>query len=359
MNKITTVSLFCGGGGLDLGFSALPEIDLVLSTDIDPHSCNTILMNQRKKCFPCHPVITEDIFCLTGDRIKSISSCSQIDLVIGGPPCQSFSVAGKRNADGETLLNKFCEIVQDLNPQVFLLENVPGLKTVKKGSVFYALMNKLNAIGNYACSYYELQAADFGVPQQRKRLFIVGTQKKSSSPLVIKPLFQESFSPLFSEKDLPIWRNTRDALKGLPTNPPIDQRLASVNGHFARQHTEKMRTLYNNLKPGERPVSGPRCNRANINKPAFTVMSASSGGGGNTQIHPFEPRMMTPREIARIQSFPDWWEFSGKRSHMIRQIGNAVPPLMAYNIAIAILFHLTGIVSQHRGEQVLGLHYQD
>ncbi len=328
----TLISLFSGGGGLDLGLEAA-GFETLLATDIDAHSCKTLrrgaqlAKTKRKPFLKSATVLEADITQVTAAEIMRQANVKrgEIDLLAGGPPCQAFSVFGQRKGVDDPrgrLLEEYLRILSEMQPRAFMLENVFGLLTISGGAVFRQLCTKLESPGNgvrYTLSTFRLNAADYGVPQHRDRVFIIGSREGKKlcaiPPICAAP---NKSSDLFL---LP-QRTVRDALRGLPR---LGERLSN---HTSREHSKRIIERYKSLKPGERD-SKTRINKLDLSKPSFTIIVGSDKCGGKGHVHPIEPREVSPRESARIQTFPDWWEFSGTSRHPIRQVGNAVPPLLA------------------------------
>jgi DNA (cytosine-5)-methyltransferase 1 len=183
----------------------------------------------------------------------------------------------------------------------------------------------------YELSVFRLNAADYGVPQSRDRVFIIGNRegKKLNS---IPPICSVDAEGKVSR---PPHRTVTDAFRGLP---PLGEKLQN---HTSRDHSERIIERYTNLKYGERD-SKTRINKLDPKRPSYTIIVGSDKGGGKGHVHPFEPREVSPRESARIQTFPDWWAFSGTSRHPIRQVGNAVPPVMAAMIGRELMKHFFG-----------------
>ncbi|WP_022964109.1 DNA cytosine methyltransferase [Halopseudomonas pelagia] len=328
------VSLFSGGGGLDLGLEA-SGFETVFATDIDYHSCQT-LQNSKEFCkskgipfLKSASIRQADVTELTSQEVMEAAGVlkGELDLMAGGPPCQAFSVFGKRRGVNDPrglLAYEYLRLISDIQPKAFIFENVFGLFTIDGGETFKQLCKKLEAPGkdvNYTLSVFRLNAADYGVPQFRDRIFIVGSRdgkKLSSIPKICTQspsLVDESLG-----KFLP-YRTVTDGLRGLP---PLGEKLAN---HTSRKHSERIIERYKNLAFGERD-SKTRINKLHPEKPSYTIIVGSDKGGGKGHVHPTEPREVSPRESARMQTFPDWWSFSGTSRHPIRQVGNAVPPLL-------------------------------
>ncbi len=327
MKKLNVLSLFSGGGGLDLGFAAA-GYSIFSSTDIDDYSCKTLRLNAGKKEFFDHINITQaDLTKTNSDKLLSgvKSKRKKIDVVIGGPPCQAFSVFGKRGGMNDprgNLVWDFIRIIKEVNPTVFIFENVAGLKTIHNGTLYTNLLESLTISGEYVVSDHNYEMANYGIPQFRNRIFFIGWKKGKRIPPMI-PSHGEAGS-----FDVHPFVTVKKALKGLP-KLGIKKTLPN---HIGRKHSLRIINRYENLKFGERD-SITRINKLNPTRPSFTIIVGSDAGGGKGHVHPIEPREVTPRESARVQTFPDWWEFSGTGRHVIRQVGNAVPPLFAAQLA--------------------------
>jgi DNA (cytosine-5)-methyltransferase 1 len=342
--RLTTQSLFSGGGGMDLGFSAA-GFSILCSTDSDEHSCRTLELNKGKKqYFRKSVVIQKDIQQLYAEDIlrKANLSTSNIDLIIGGPPCQAFSVFGRRKGLDDprgNLVWEYLRIVKDIKPQTFVFENVSGLKTIHNGSFYDDFIEALSLDGEYKVSAHSYDVASFGIPQFRSRVFFIGHRGGKEVPPMMPTHGAED---LFTEPYVTV----NQALANMP-KPGIDSELAN---HIGRNHSQRIIDRYRGLQFGERDPK-TRINKLHPNRPSYTIIVGSNAGGGKGHVHPYDPREVTPRESARLQTFPDWWEFYGTGRHVIRQVGNAVPPLFAAILANHIKKHIFEIDS--------GLHYDD
>ncbi len=327
MAKINTLGLFSGGGGLDLGFS-VAGFGSIFSSDIDPFSCETLTVNQGKKNYLSrHPVVCEDINNVSYKTIRKQIGTKDIDFIIGGPPCQAFSVFGKRKGLDDprgNLVYEYARIIREIEPEGFLFENVAGLKTIHDGTLYSELFETLSIEGKYAISAHEYEVADFGIPQFRRRVFFIGTKANKSIPQM-----EATHTPPNSVFNAHKPFNTVSSiLVDLPTPITDWKSKPFLNGHVGRKHSQRIIDRYKLLSFGERDHK-TRINKLNPERPSYTIIVGSDAGGGKGHVHPYEPREVTPRESARIQTFPDWWEFYGTGRHVIRQVGNAVPPLFA------------------------------
>jgi DNA (cytosine-5)-methyltransferase 1 len=325
VKKHKLVSLFSGGGGMDLGLEAA-GFETVFATDIDFHSCITLengkkAAKERGDPFLQSAVIKQiDILQLEPSELMSLANIKpgEVDLLAGGPPCQAFSVFGKRKGTEDPrgqLFLEYLRVLAELKPKSFVFENVFGLLTINGGEIFKEICSSLESPGgntHYELSVFRLNSADYGVPQYRDRIFIIGSSegKKIDS--------------------IPTICTVTDAFRNLP---PLGQKLAN---HTSRDHSDRIIARYQNLKFGERD-SKTRINKLDPQRPSYTIIVGSDKGGGKGHVHPFEPREVSPRESARIQTFPDWWAFSGTSRHPIRQVGNAVPSLLAAMVGREIL----------------------
>ena len=267
----------------------------------------------------------DDAMDLTAEKIRCLAKTKgDVDLIIAGPPCQAFSIMGKRQSLDDPrgrLTIKYFELVSGLRPKTFLFENVPGLMTVNHGEDFSNLLEFIESETGYRLYRTKLNASDFGIPQERERIFIVGFRPDISCESFSFPT--SATGPLHNQ---------------LPDKMPSKFALESVEGlpnQVIRVHTEAVRKRFEAVPQGGRD-RGSYSDRLRPDMPSGTVMIGSSAGGARPFIHPYEPRALTVRETARLQSFPDWYEFSGSRTEQYRQVGNAVPPLLAYEILSAI-----------------------
>ena len=289
------ISLFCGAGGMDLGFVKAGH-SIVWANDNDPDSCLSY-----EKYFGHKPV------CKDIEKVPS-SEIPKGDVVIGGFPCQGFSVANpyrhvkdKRNK----LYLELLRVIKDKQPKYFVAENVTGLLSIGNGEVIKMIMKDFKE-ARYKAQYKVLNSADFGVPQKRMRVVILGTREDITNRI---------WHPKPTHKNH--WSTVRNAISDLPE--PSDS--CKIPNHHGTSHKVKINGFMGNRK-------------TDWNKPAPTIVGRGGGTGGPVIIpHPNLKRRMTVRECARLQSFPDNFVFYGSKSSQYRQIGNAVPWPLAYNIA--------------------------
>jgi DNA (cytosine-5)-methyltransferase 1 len=317
-NGLGYVSVFCGGGGLDLGFAAAGFKPL-FSSDVVPAYCDTISRNLGG-----HLVEPHDITELAGKTVRRRIG-EPVDVVIGGPPCQSFSILGDRKSTSDPrgqLAYKYAGFIQEIGPKAFLFENVPGILTVNKGKDWSDLLAYFESETKYHIKWTRLNAVWYGVPQYRQRVIALGFKSKIHADKFRWPQAAYSESPDQAEigRSRPRFAALAfDELDGLPN-------------HILREHCERVRLRYSQVEPGGRDRKD-HTDRVHPDRPSGTVLVGSGAGGGRPFIHPVDHRHITVREAARLQSFPDWWDFAGGPTAAYRQVGNAVPPLMAKAIA--------------------------
>lgn len=298
------VSLFSGAGGLDLGFVKAGH-QIIWANDLYEDAVETYRANLGNH------IICEDISQIPSDDIPNC------DIVIGGFPCQGFSVANmKRYEDDErnVLYKELIRVIKDKRPKFFVAENVKGITNLAKGKVFEMILNDFKTL-DYNVNYKILNAADFGVAQTRIRVIIVGVRKDIH--------YEYEFPKETHEKEgnygLNKWVSVGELMRTIP-NPDEPNDLPN--------HVYSKYKLQFNGYLGHRPLDP--------NKPAPTVTARGDNKGGVVILpHPNGERRMSCREVAAVQSFPIDYEFKGNNSSIYRQIGNAVPPLMACAIASA------------------------
>ena len=357
--SFTLIDLFAGAGGLTLGFTEEfgHTFRPAWANDWDAAAAATYSANFGTHCFH------GDIHSLFADPTIEIP---EADLVIGGPPCQGFSLLNKqRNGDARReLWRPFLEVVSRAGARAFLMENVPQLL----GSHEHRLIQtEAEALG-FRLASAKLLAADYGVPQTRTRAFILGVQ--DVDPHDVFPPKKTHLSPdansdYHTETATP-WRTVRDAIDGLPAPVGVEIRRDEpppLDLHFGRNPTAKSMARYRTI-PEEgmnrfdlqrlAPHLTPDCwirkktggtdlfGRLWWDRPAFTIRTEFFKPEKGRYLHPVEHRPITHREAARFQTFPDSFKFRGKKIEIARQIGNAVPPSLAARIADSVYAALVG-----------------
>jgi DNA (cytosine-5)-methyltransferase 1 len=348
--KLKVVDLFSGCGGLSYGFEQA-GFDVILGIDNWEDSLKTFAIN--------HPNSKTFLANLGESSVASICkknglSKGNIDVIVGGPPCQGFSIAGKRdhNDPRNSLYKAFVDFVRYLKPTLFILENVPNLVSMSQGEIKDTIIKDFSNLG-YNINYQILKASDYGVPQNRRRVFFVGTTSKKKFEFP-NPTFQKESDKITAAEaigDLP--ENTlMDGLKYPNLAKSEYQKKMRTNSsgiynHFATDHSEKTKEVIalvpdgGNYKNLPKHLQGTRkvniaWTRLNSKKPSFTIDT-----GHRHHFHYSYNRIPTVRECARIQSFPDTFKFLGTRTSQYKQVGNAVPPLLAYVLGKELLkfFH--------------------
>lgn len=356
MSKYNVIDLFSGAGGLSQGFKQA-EYNVLMGVDFDEAALRTYQHNLKNSVALKANLFDEE------ESIKEIEnnlSGKEVDVIIAGPPCQGFSLTGSRdiNDSRNKLYVAVVHAVRHFKPKAFLIENVPGMATLYKGRVKEQIINTFEDLG-YAVSVTEkpLLAADYGVPQIRKRMFFVGFRKELGYDY-----FEFPAPTLTAEEHI----GTADAISDLPPlvdemgeenvpyfmEPQSDyQRLMRQNSlvihnHIGTRHTEEVKWVisqvpeggnHKDLPPGvgESRKFNEAWTRYHSQKPSKTIDT-----GHRNHFHYKWNRVPTVRENARLQSFPDDFEFLGTKTQQNRQVGNAVPPLLAQVIAEKMKVHL-------------------
>lgn len=351
-NNLTAIDLFCGCGGFSYGFKQA-GFDILLGVDVWKDATVTYAHN-----IPGAKTINDDISKISGQDILDILNikADDVDVIIGGPPCQGFSVSGKRLRDDPRnfLYKSFVEIVGEIQPKIFVMENVPGLVRLFDGKVKEEVIEDFSEIG-YEVVEKILTSADYGVPQIRKRVFFVGINKNKISntkqfefPI---PEYGQDLKPYITCKEalsdldfVPVDKSLGEDIEYQIEPQSEYQELMRANSkrllnHSITIHTEKTRSTIALVPDGgnykDLPEELQQTRKVNIawtrmssTKPCFTIDT-----GHNHHFHYKENRVPTVRESARIQSFPDDFEFIGIKTSQLKQVGNAVPPLMAKALA--------------------------
>lgn len=326
-SSMNYASVFCGGGGLDVGFYSA-GFTPAFSSDVEATYCQTISDN-----LPGHVVEPHDISELSGsDVVEKVGH--DIDVVVGGPPCQSFSILGARKSTGDPrgkLVYEYARFIRELAPKAFLFENVPGFMTLNKGADWDQFVTFFKEHTGYYIRWTKLNAVWFGAPQYRQRVVGVGFKCKEHYDRFNWP--QQIHYERIEQPELGLLppRTASEALAGLGDLP----------NHIFRKHGERVVSRYSKIPPGGR-CKKDHTDRIDPTRPSGTVLVGSGAGGGRPFIHHAEHRHITVREAARLQSFPDQWVFAGGPTAAYRQVGNAVPPLMARAIALSIASALKG-----------------
>lgn len=328
--KYKVYSLFTGAGGFDIGFEEA-GFEVIGASDIWKESEKTMNLN-----YPNIPFICKDIRLLTSSEILESTNNIFPDIIIGGPPCQGFSVMGDKNSADprNSLFESYVRLVDDLNPLCFVFENVKGIKTMFNGRYLNMVANSFADLG-YDIHLKVLNSKEYGVPQSRERVIIFGTRLDNSFNYPVS-----NDNPIGKLK---AYKNVGEAINDLI------KKDSKFPNHIALDHGEIVLERYKLIPEGgklpppeELPEKIRRKNFGNtyVRLDRNKVSSTMVPGNNAFPVHPVLNRSLTPREAARIQSFPDNHIFTGPRKEQCTLVGNAVPPLMAANIAVAIKTHI-------------------
>uniref|UniRef100_UPI00343803D0 DNA cytosine methyltransferase n=1 Tax=Okeania sp. SIO2F4 TaxID=2607790 RepID=UPI00343803D0 len=314
------VDLFCGAGGITQGLVQAGFQPIVSVEE------NSIASATHRKNFPqCHHFCGDIKQFDSTQWLKKIGS-PEIHLVVGGPPCQGFSVAGKRNPDDprNNLFREFVRVVSEIRPWYIVMENVPGIITMKKGAVKEEICQAFVDIGYSNVSVAILESAAYGVPQIRPRTFFIANKFGKINPYPKPQLLPHQYKPIES------------AISDLPELTPVPE----INHQWTRHSQEYMERLAK-VPPGGSlyKTYADAFKRQYLGKPSMTIKE----NHGGTHIHPYLNRVISAREMARLQSFPDSFIFEGSMKKAMWQIGNAVPPRLAECIGYALISFLNKI----------------
>lgn len=348
MQKLNAIDLFSGCGGLSKGFVDA-GVNVLLGIDNDDAALATFSRNHNGGVGMNADLSKPDVI----KQIDFVVAGQSVDLVIGGPPCQGFSLTGPRNIDDprNRLYLSFIDVVSHYRPKAFVIENVPGMATLYKGEVKDEILKRLGALG-YSVAHKIVNAADYGVPQIRKRLIFIGIRKDCGEASFPEPTHTPA-----------TYVTSREAIDDLPSRaeelgqeidvydrPPNTRYQKRMRGrcrqlfnHVATKHTELVRGViaqvpeggnYKDLPPGvgDSRIFHMAWTRCDGHRPSRTIDT-----GHRNYFHYEYNRIPTIRESARLQSFPDDFVFVGTRTQQSRQVGNAVPPILGRAIAKHIL----------------------
>lgn len=361
----TVIDLYAGVGGLSLG-AARAGFDVRLAVELDDIIAETHALN-----FPNTRHLQKDVSKLSGEDLLVNAGLNPGELVglIGGPPCQGFSAIGKSdpNDPRNALFGHFFRLVAETQPMFFLAENVPGILAERNSSVISAAMDLVPA--RYKLHKIVIKASDYGAPTSRKRVFFIGIDSDKVSPKfsmedIVAP-YESAVNVGHALHGLPSirsswstegesWRsrleiptdgffdrvsNARPVGVGDPHSIYRHDVLNKISGCFGTQHDPETVRRFSLLQPGE-VDSVSRAKKLHPKGFCPTLRAGTSSDRGSFQavrpIHPGSPRVITPREAARLQGFPDWFIFHPTKWHSFRQIGNSVSPIVAESLLVAI-----------------------
>lgn len=356
-NRINVVELFSGAGGLSIGLEQV-GFNIILANEIEKDFAKTFNLNHPKAKMLCEDIHSIK-FCEQLDKLN----ISEVTLVSGGPPCQGFSTVGSKNKQDprNSLFFEYLRAVKEINPNYVIFENVSGFKNMYKGEAYKTLLSELEILG-YSTNSAILEASDFGLPQIRQRAIIIGWKKKLPTVSLPMPTHLNE-SNIFG---LPQKLTIMDAISDLPElsfNDSNDKYATEALNEYQRKLRGDCRILteHNSSNYGEKmieilslvPDGGtvndlperlrPKKYFANTysrlfpNRPSPTITRNFGTPSSSRCIHPYQNRALSTREGARLQGFPDNYEFYGSKTSKNLQIGNAVPPIFGKVIAEKII----------------------
>lgn len=355
------IDLYSGVGGLSLG-AARAGFDVSSSVEIDKIASSAHAIN-----FPSCKHIKRSTATLTGDEIKKLTQTKNFAGVIGGPPCQGFSTMGHRQKDDyrNCLFAHFFRLVSEIDPAFFIAENVPGILddnfTSLRNMAFEKVEKRFRLLPPIT-----IVASDFGAPTSRKRVFFIGYNANKIGPLsehmflpnsTYKPVFVQEALEGLPRRIFASWQSAEQGWRSIdrPMNDRFGIRLKAkipekvgdenairrllkfneVSGFLGTYHSAEVKKRFSIVKPGKTdPIS--RFPRLDPNGFCPTIRAGTDKKRGSFQavrpIHPTQDRVITPREAARLQGFPDWFQFTSTKWHSFRQIGNSVSPIVAERV---------------------------
>ena len=350
---LSVISLYTGIGGLDFGFEAA-GFKTAVALELDAIACRTVRLNRR------WPLIEGDIHDVSSETILKTAGLrpGEADVLIGGPPCQPFSKSsywvkgdsGRLSDERSNTLGAYLRVLRDTRPRAFLLENVPGLAYSKKDEGLRLLLDGIAAVNkevgtNYTATVAQLNAADYGVPQTRQRVFIIGSRDGTHFEFPSPTHTKGDDGPLLDSLLEP-YRTAWDAIGDLPPEP--DERGLKIGGRWRDlipSIPEGNNYLWHTPRGGGQPLFGWRTRYWSFllklakDLPSWTIQ-ASPGAS----IGPFhwENRKLSSQELCRLQTFPDGLRFDCGRTQIQKMLGNAVPSLLAEVLASEIRAQLLG-----------------
>ena len=368
------IDLFAGAGGFSLGIEQA-GFDVIVAIERDPIHAAAYKYN-----FPQTLVLAADITTLSGEMIwqallrQEQQKKSEIDLIIGGPPCQGFSIMGKNCVDDSRndLVFHFCRLVCELKPRYFVMENVPGMISKRYSQLLERLIQEFESNGYGITQPVQcLNAADFGVPQQRRRLFLLGSRAGELPLSYPKPRDRTKVTVRDAIADVPdlddfpeLWKTDEVLLSEATIGTSeasatrYGRQMRGIEGEQTdfsdprawnpqlltssrrTKHKDTCIERFQDLPPGQ-PDSISHLRRLDWDGLCHTLRAGTGAERGRytspRPIHPTRPRVISVREAARLHSFPDWFRFHTTKWHGFRQVGNSVPPLLAGAIAQQVI----------------------
>ena len=326
--RVPVVSFFTGCGGMDLGLEAA-GFRHVAAFEISETFCQTLRRNRPEWNVFGPPVHSGDVSKRDNmaDTLSNLIRTPFNGLFAGGPPCQPFSVAanqrfaksggnfkrtGFRHKVNGNLLFDFIHLILNFRPRAFMIENVPGLRDVDGGKQLRSAIDDLSSNGYSVQTPFILDAARYGVPQQRSRIFIIGSRGRGK------------------------FKFPRPSSASYGAGSVLDQPSHDLRNNETREHRAESILRYMWLEYGKREKLG-RVDRLDPVLPSKTVIAGGLSGGGRSHLHPEIPRTLSVRECARLQTFPDDYEFMGASGRQFTQVGNALPPVLAAQLGESVI----------------------
>lgn len=344
----TVIDLFAGVGGLSLGFE-MEGFDVLIANEYDQSIATAYIENHKKTKVIVGDITSFDLNKVFGEYVD------KVDVVIGGPPCQGFSQKGKRQTiydERNFLFKYFISVVELVKPRYFVMENVPNLLTAEKGYFFNQIEKLFNNL-DYSLRAGILNAADYGVPQNRRRAIIVG-KRLGTAPKLPKA-HNEKVTVWDAISDLAFLESGEgESVQEYRKAPESEYELKMRKGstmlynHIATKHSmvalQRLSLIPPNagkeILPQEhitKSIYSGTWSRMKQNEVSVTITTRFDTPSSGRFTHPFLNRAITVREAARLQSFPDTFRFIGSKMSQMKQVGNAVPPLLAKAIAHLIM----------------------
>lgn len=365
-NTPAVIDLFSGVGGFSLG-AAHAGLNIAGAVEIEKR-----ILDSHAKNFPRTKHICEDVAKLDGSSLSSLTGINKLDIagLIGGPPCQGFSNIGNKQVDDKrnTLFIQFFKLVSDLNPVFFIAENVPGILTSKYDGIRQRALKLVEK--NYEVEFFKLTASDFGAATIRTRVFFIGlrndisqissleteiAKQRAPKPTVVKSAlaglpvdisdewqtFEASWQKVIRHNANKYVQSLNRIIEGIGDVAAVNRTLLhkEVSGCFGTKHSAEVAKRYKKLFTGQQD----RISKSvKLDNDGFcpTLRAGTDNTRGSFQavrpIHPTQSRVITPREAARLQGFPDWFQFHSTKWHSFRQIGNSVCPIVAEKVMNAV-----------------------
>lgn len=338
------LDLFCGAGGFSLGFDKNHHFKTLLALDFEPAAIETFKQNFKDAKAICGDIIDKN----TKEQIINLARELKINMIIGGPPCQGFSLKGKNlglNDPRNFLFLEYLELVKELQPELFVIENVKNSLSSANGYFKNEIIARIKKLG-YQVNCDILNAKDYGVPQNRQRAFFLASKNKI---LEFPKKFYSFVSVKDAISDLAYLESGEGQITSQYKNQPQSQYQKMLRGEFLQYHKasnhskialEKLKMIPCESGKEHLPKElhgkqkfSTTWGRLKWDELSPTIDTRFDTPSNGTNSHPFLNRAITPREAARIQSFDDNFIFCGSKTQVCKQIGNAVPPLLAKALA--------------------------